>query len=121
MPEKTPREPQSGARVQASLQKLAQELRQADHLEPEAQEALADLVDELSKALAPASTASGETAHLAKSAASLARALHQEHNPTLLSAAKQRLEQAALRAEAEAPVAAGVAQRLLDTLANLGI
>jgi hypothetical protein len=58
---------------------------------------------------------------LANTAANLARALHQQHNPTLLSAAKQRLEQAALRAEAQVPMATGVARRLLDTLADLGI
>ena len=121
MPEQTPSESQAGAQVQAQLHELAQVLREAQHLEPEAQEALADLVDELSKALTPATIARDETAHLANSAASLARALHQEENPTLLSAAKRRLEQAALRAEAQAPVATGIARRLLDTLADLGI
>jgi hypothetical protein len=121
MPEEPPSEPQTRAQVQASLHELAQVLREAHHLEPEAQAALADLVDELGKALTPEAIASSETAHLASSAASLGRALHPEQNPGLLSAAKQRLEQATLRAEAEAPVAAGVARRLLDTLANLGI
>ena len=121
MPEQPPTDPQTGVQVQANLHELAQVLREADHLEPEAQDALADLVDELSKALTPATIGSSETAHLANSAASLARALHHEHNPTLLSAAKERLEKAALRAEAQAPVATGIARRLLDTLADLGI
>ena len=121
MPEQRPSEPQTGSPIQVNLQELAQELRRASHLEPEAQDALADLVEELSKALTPATIASGETAHLAKSAASLAQALHQEQNPTLLSAAKQRLAQAALRAQTQAPVATGIAQRLLDALADLGI
>ncbi len=121
MPERPAREPQSGSQVQAKLHELAEVLREADHLEPEAQNALADLVDELSKALTPAAIASSETAHLANSAANLAQVLHQERNPTLLSAAKQRLEQAALRAEAKAPVATGIARRLLDVLADLGI
>jgi hypothetical protein len=121
MPEQQPRESTEGAHVQAQLRELAHVLREADHLEPGAQEALADLVDELSNALTPAGITSSETAHLADSAANLARTLHQESNPTLLSAAKKRFEQAALRAEAQAPVATGVARRLLDTLANLGI
>jgi hypothetical protein len=121
MPEQPPSEPRSGAEVQAHLHELAQVLREAHHLEPEAQEALADLVDQLSEALTPAAIAGSETTHLANSAASLARALHQEPNPTLLSAAKKRLERAALRAEAQAPVATGVARRLLDVLADLGI
>lgn len=121
MPEESSSEGQTGAQVRASLHKLAQVLRQADHLEPEAQEALADLVDELGKALAPTTPASSEAAHLASTAASLARALHQEQSPTLLSAAKRRLEQAAIRAESQAPVATGIARRLLDVLADLGI
>jgi hypothetical protein len=121
MPEQPPSEPQTGNQVQANLHELALVLREAHHLEPEAQEALADLVEELSKALTPATIANSETAHLATTAANLARALHQERNPTLLSAAKKRLERAALRAEAQAPVATGVARRLLDTLADLGI
>jgi hypothetical protein len=111
----------AGEQVQAHLHELAAVLREAQHLGPEAQEALADLVDELGKALTPATMASTETAHLANTAANLARVLHQQHNPTLLSAAKRRLEQAALRAEAQAPMATGVARRLLDTLADLGI
>ena len=121
MPEDPSSEAQTGAQIRASLHELAQELRQTHHLEPEAQEALADLVEELGNALTPTAPASSETAHLASSAASLARALHQEQSPTLLSAAKQRLEQAALRAETKAPVATGVARRILDVLADLGI
>jgi uncharacterized protein DUF4404 len=112
---------QNTAQVQARLHELAEVLRQADHLEPEAQQALANLVEELSKALTPAALTGGETAHLASSAAGLAQSLHQQASPTLLSAAKRRLEQAALRAEAQAPVATGIARRLLDALADLGI
>lgn len=121
MSEPQPSQSQSGSPIQLHLQELAQELRHASHLEPEAQDALADLVEELSKALTPAAIASGETAHLANSAASLAQVLHREQNPSLLSAAKQRLEQAALRAETQAPVATGIARRLLEALADLGI
>jgi hypothetical protein len=112
---------QTTAQVQAKLHQLADVLREAGHLEPEAQEALANLVDELSKALTPAALTSTETAHLATSAAGLAQSLNQQASPTLLSAAKRRLEEAALRAEAQAPVATGIARRLLDALADLGI
>jgi hypothetical protein len=121
MPDQLSNPPPPGDQVQTHLHELAAVLREAHHLGPEAQKALADLVDEFSKALAPSTATSSETAHLAQTAASLARALHQQHNPTLLSAAKQRLEQAALRAEAQAPMATGVARRILDTLADLGI
>src|SRR5437764_14440605 len=108
MPEESPGGVPTAAQIRASLHELAQELREAHHLEPEAQEALADLVDELGKTLTPTALASSETAHLATSAANLARTLHQEHSPTLLSAAKQRLEQAALRAETQATVPARI-------------
>lgn len=101
----------------ARLRELAGLLRAADHLSPEAQQALADLVEELSGAL-PGTAAS---AQLAESAAHLAAALHEQKDPGLLERARQRLEEAALRAETEAPVATGVVRRLIDALANLGI
>ena len=62
-----------------------------------------------------------EAAHLAESSAHLVEALHRKHHAGLIAAAKERLEEAATRAEAEAPVATGLARRLIDTLANLGI
>ena len=43
MPEESPSEGQPGTRIRESLHELAQVLREAHHLEPEAQEALADL------------------------------------------------------------------------------
>ncbi len=121
MPEESLSQGKADRSIQTSLHELAQVLREAHHLEPESQAALADLVDELGKALTPAVLASSETAHLATSAAGLARALHQEANPSLLAAAKERLEQAALRAETEAPLATGIARRIVDLLADLGI
>jgi uncharacterized coiled-coil DUF342 family protein len=114
-------DPQTVQQFQASLHDLATTLREAERLEPEAQKTLADLVDELSRTLNTTSLPTAETAQLASSAAQLARSLHQQEPPSLLSAAKQRLEEAASRAEAHAPVATGIAWRLLDTLANLGI
>jgi hypothetical protein len=107
--------------LRKSLHELAQALRQAPKLQPEAEEALADLMDELGQAVDPASIPSAATTHLAVSAAGLVQGLHQKQNPTLLAAAKQRLQEAALRAEAEAPLATGIVERLLSILANLGI
>lgn len=121
MPEQPPLGSQPPAQVQTSLHELAALLRDARHLEPETQQALADLVDELSNVVDPTALPSAETAHLVASAADLARALHHRHEPGLLSTAKERLENAVRRAEAEAPLATGVARRLIDTLANLGI
>src|SRR5437867_3707152 len=77
MPEQPSSPPPTAARVQAGLQELAQRLRQADHLEPEAQQALASLVEELSQTLTRPEVPSAEMAHLAASAAQLAQALQQ--------------------------------------------
>jgi hypothetical protein len=118
-----PREsdPQALQRIQASLHDLAQVLRQAHRLDPQTQKTLADLVDELSKTLNSTTMPTEEVAHLASSTAELAKGLHHNENPSLLAAARKRLEEAALRAEAQAPVATGIVWRLLDTLANIGI
>ena len=109
------------AKDPVDLQELAQRLHAADHLGPEAQQAVADLVEELGKTLAARPEETAGAAHLADSAAHLAQALHERHAPGLLTAAKQRFEAAITRAEMEAPLATGIAQRLLQTLADLGI
>src|SRR5262249_4896116 len=106
--------------IGVSLHDLAHVLREARHLEPETQLALADLLDELGRALTPALAAS-ETAHLADSAAHVSAALHQRHNRGLLQRIKEQLEATAVRADDRAPVLAGILRRLIDTLANLGI
>jgi hypothetical protein len=111
----------AAAEVQARLHELAQVLRTAHRLEPEAQAALANLVDELSALLDPAVPPSAATAHLADSAVQLAHELQKPPNKTLLAAAKDRLQEAMARAEAEAPLATGLARQFLDTLADLGI
>lgn len=121
MPEQPQRSPQAAADVLACLHEVAQFLRQAHHLEPEAQRALADLVDELSRSVNPADLPSVETAHLAQTTAQLARALDQQHDETVVARARDRLEAAAAQAEVQAPLATGLARRVLDVLANLGI
>lgn len=103
------------------LAQLASTLRSAEHLEPAAQRELADLLDELSKALANEGKASAESAHLAESAAHLAQTLQHQPHASLLGAARRRLEESAARAEAEAPMATGIVRRLLAALADLGI
>lgn len=113
--------PQPAAALEASIHDLAAVLRQADHLDPEAQQALADLVDALSKHLHTVPLPAAETAQLADSAAQVVRALQQKPPTGLLAGARERLEDAIAAAEEKAPVATGVAQRLLDVLANLGI
>src|SRR5207247_2223983 len=118
MPDQPPPAPEA---ARANLQMLARLLRDARHLGPEAQRELAELVEELSAALGPDTAPTAETEHLAASAAHLAETLHHQRDAGLLAAARDRLQDAALRAETEAPVATGIALRLIDALANLGI
>ena len=120
MPESSADSPRDSS-IQKSLHEIAKVLREARHLPPEAQQELSELLDELSGALDPTHLPSAETAHLAASAAHLMQALHQPREPGLLEAAKERLEQAALRAETEAPLATGIIHRLIEALADLGI
>ncbi len=103
-----------------NLREIAPLLREAHHLNPEVQRTLADLVEELIQVMDPTAPTS-QTAHLAESSALLVEALHRRHHAGLLISAKQRLEDAANRAATEAPVATGLARRLIDVLAGLGI
>jgi hypothetical protein len=112
--------PETAAAVRARLQEVVPLLRTARHIEPEVQQALANLVDELVRVMDPNAPAA-ETGHLAESTAHLVQALHRRHHGGLIASAKERLEEAATHAVAEAPVATGLARRLIDTLANLGI
>ncbi len=104
----------------ARLLACAMSLRAAEHIDPDAQEALAELVIELAGALDPQAP-SAQTTHLAESSAHLVEALHEQRNAGLIAAARRRVEEAAARAEAGAPVATGVARQMIDLLAGLGI
>jgi hypothetical protein len=107
--------------IQANLHEVAEQLRRAQHLGLAAQGSLADLMEELSRALGPGRVSSDEAAQLAKSAAELAQSLHDDQPRGLLAVAKARLEEAAIRAETKAPLATGLARQLLDALASFGI
>lgn len=120
MAKQLPIEPEKSAEIRAQLKECAELLREARHLDEAAQRALADLVAELSAALDPA-TGSEHVAQLAESSAQLVHALHAQHDAGLIASARERLEQAAARAETEAPVATGVARQLIDALASIGI
>jgi GTP1/Obg family GTP-binding protein len=115
MPEHT------SALVQAHLHTIAQLLRSADHVGPEAQQLLADLVDELGKALASAEVPNEEIAHLTESATLLAKAVQEENAPGVLQKAESRLESAVVAIESKAPALASLTRRLAEMLSNLGI
>ena len=108
------------ATVQVELQAVAALLRRTSHLQPGAQQRLAEVVEDFARTLRPETAPSVEMIHLAQDVAQLARSLHrQETGP--LQTAGQRLRQAVARVEAESPFLAEIVRRLLDALANVGI
>jgi hypothetical protein len=107
--------------IQARLQAVAHLLEDSSSLDPVSGRALAELLDELSRAIQSAQVPPAEMAHLAESTARLAESLHYQHDRGVLGSVRDRFEQAAVNAETHAPLATGLARRLLETLANLGI
>jgi nucleoside-triphosphatase THEP1 len=107
--------------VQASLHAVAEVLRDPHPLSTEAREALAALVDELGNLLSAPGAPPEAVTHLADSTAQLVQAVHRHAHEGMLAAARDRLEQAILGVEVDAPVVAGVARRVLDALAGIGI
>lgn len=108
--------------VRSRLLDAARTVRDSESLDPEVRAALADLLDELNRAVGAPDATPAEVAHLAESAAHLAEALHhprQDHG--LLGRARDRLGEVVARAESHAPAAAGLARRLIDMLAAMGI
>jgi hypothetical protein len=96
-------------------------LRDSAALDLEVRCAIADVLDEMGRALEAPAAPPAEVARLAEGAAHLAEALQQRHERHLLERARDRLEGMILQAEARAPAAVGLARRLIDALANLGI
>ena len=107
--------------VVAGLHLLTRVLRVVRPLGPEAQDKLADLVEALTRNLPPEGLSTEETTRLAESMRQFADAVQTPADATLLAAARDRLEEATLRAEARVPHATDLIQRLLETLAQLGI
>jgi hypothetical protein len=109
------------AALQERLHEIARLLRRTHHLGPEAQQELARLADELGAVPEMAALPSTEAAQLLEQTTALVEALQRQADEGLLAAARDRLEEAVYTAAARAPLVAGVARRLLETLANLGI
>jgi hypothetical protein len=109
------------------LRDCAERLRHARHIEADAQTALADLLADLADAIDPSSSGTGAdaaaAAHLGESTAHLAEALHHapSHEPGVLAAARRKVEEAAAKAEAEAPIATGVVRQFIDVLGGMGV
>ena len=117
-------EPVSGSLSPAIAERfheIARLLRDADHLGAEARQELAQLTDEMGRALGSTAVSSAEASHLADSAAHLIDALNRKEPVGTLAAARDGLEKAVFAVESKKPFLAGIAHRLLEALANLGI
>jgi hypothetical protein len=106
--------------IGSDIEELARRLGGFEHLEPEARARLAGLLRKLAAELDHAET-SAQKEQLAESAAQLVRAVKDQHEPGLVAAARERLEEAVARAEAKAPVATDLILQLINILAQLGI
>jgi len=113
--------PQDPTQIQARLRELAQTLREAKHLDPDTQRELAELADELATSGDFSKASSTEVAQLLDTSARVIGTLHQSPQTPVPATLRQRLAEAIYATEARAPVLAGVAHRLLDVLADLGI
>jgi hypothetical protein len=116
-PKQPPATPPSD--VAARLREVARLVREADHLDPEAQQTLADLAEQMADNLSQPHVPTAEEVELGKLAGELIEVLHREEKPP--AAGRHRLQKAIVAAEARAPLAAETARELLDALANLGI
>jgi hypothetical protein len=110
---------QSPSDVPARLREVARLVREADHLDPEAQQSLADLAEQMADNLSRAHAPTPEEAELGKLAGELIDALHREEKPA--TGTRHRLQEAIVAAETRAPLAAATARELLDVIASLGI
>ena len=121
MTEQDPQSPPFAEDRAANLHAVARALRETPHLGREARQALADFLDALDDPETTAAASPADMNHLASRATQLLAALRHQHDAGVLSAARDGLEEAVVRVEAEAPMTAGVFRRLLDALANIGI
>lgn len=114
-------QPPSLAEFRKLLRTIADLLRHARHLGPEAQALLADLIDELSVALESPQVPNEEIARLTECASQLMRAVSEKQEPSVLESAEESLERAAVSMETKAPALANLTRRLAEMLSNLGI
>ena len=116
-----PETPSSVSEIRTRLETVATLLRQSKSLDAEAQRTLADLVDELTRSLETENLPAAELAHLAEITDHLAYTLHNQQDLGIVAKARASLQRAVGNAEAGAPVAVGLARKVLDALANIGI
>src|SRR5438477_4419567 len=102
MPEPSKPSPPSVSELQDRLRGVAQTLRHSSTIDEDSRQALAELVEELNKALQAQSVPPAEVSRLAESTAHLAESLHHPKGKGLLGTAREGLERAAFEAESHA-------------------
>ncbi|MGE3820726.1 MAG: DUF4404 family protein [Isosphaeraceae bacterium] len=106
--------------LRARIEECVRLLKATRHLDPEAQKALAELLREMAQDLHPDDDPE-HAGHLVASSAALIQALHDQQDAGFIASARTRLEEATVRAQAEAPVVTGFVRRLIDALAGIGV
>jgi hypothetical protein len=96
-------------------------LRQSKSIDQQSRQALAELVDELSKSLHGQNVPPAEVSRLAESTAHLVESLHHQERRGFLGTAREGLERAAFEAENQHPILVGLARKVVDVLAGFGI
>ena len=105
----------------ARLQVIARLLRQADSVDALSRQSLAELVDEMKINLETKHLPAAELTHLGETTVHLEETLRHHQDQGVAGRAREGFERIVGSAEAKAPFAVGVARRLLETLANIGI
>lgn len=120
MPEDPPKGDEPVPPTADTIEELARRVRESEHLEPGTRDQVADLLGDLAAELNQAEP-SAHKELLAQTATQLVQAVRDQHEPGLIEAARERLEEVVARAETNAPVATDLVLQLIDLLANLGI
>ena len=114
-------EPTPSREVGEHLHTIARLLRESPHLGPESQQLLAELVDELSRALESGPVPPAELTQVAEHVSQLVKATHAGEETSILGKIRGRAEAAVTAIEARAPTVAGLTRRLIETLSEIGI
>ena len=121
MTEETPAGRLEPEDVHSHLEAISKMLRRPHRLNSSTQAALADLVDELDRALAHSMIPTEEATRLASTASHFADAVHREEEEGVLQSAQSRLEEAAIAVENRSPTVAGLVRRFISLLSDIGI
>lgn len=113
--------PPNAADVQATLHRISELLRDADHLEPGARQSLAEVIEDLTGHLGEGGVTPAQLEHLRETTAQLLTALKRPEDAGATEAARERLDEARSALEPQSMFLAGIMRRLLEALAGLGI